>query len=240
MLRSVRAPALSILSAALLACGDSGGNTIFYFESYDPRSLDPAFSTDVPTGEMITLLYDGLTGFSPDGSLRPGLADRWTVTDSGRRHVFHLRSGARFHDGTLVTAAHVRASFLRVLDPKARGGRAWPLLPIAGARAFAAGQATAVSGIEVLGDSAIAFTLERPLAVFPKFLAMPVTAIVPYARIRPIDDRAAINGSFLWGPARGASSPGNTTISSRSRATRTTGTAPRRPTRSSCASYPKS
>src|SRR5262245_18705237 len=112
MLRSTSAPVLTLLSAALLACADSGGRTIYYYESYDPRSLDPAFSTDVPTGEMITMLYDGLTGFRPDGSLRPGLADRWSVADGGRRHVFHLRSGARFHDGTVVTAAHVRASLL--------------------------------------------------------------------------------------------------------------------------------
>ncbi len=196
MLRSIRASALSFLSVALLACGDSGSNTVFYYESYDPRSLDPAFSTDVPTGEMITLLYDCLTGFGPDGSLRPGLADRWTVTEGGRRHVFHLRSGARFHDGTLVTAAHVRASFLRVLDPKARGGRAWPLLPIAGAAAFAAGKSTEVRGIEVLGDSAVAFTLERPLAVFPKFLAMPVTAIVPHPA--PADLAAQPIGTGAW------------------------------------------
>ena len=196
MLRSTRAPVHCLLAAALLACGESGSRTLFYYESYDPRSLDPAFSTDVPTGEMITMLYDGLTGFRPDGSLRPGLADRWTVADGGRRHVFHLRNGARFHDGTLVTAAHVRASLLRVLHPQARGGRAWPLLPIAGARAFAAGQATTVPGIEVQGDTAIAFTLERPLAVFPKFLAMPVTAIVPHPA--PADLAAQPVGTGAW------------------------------------------
>ncbi len=34
-------------------------------------------------------------------------------------------------------------------------------------------------GIEQIGDSAIAFTLTQPFAVFPKFLAMPVAAVVP-------------------------------------------------------------
>jgi peptide/nickel transport system substrate-binding protein/oligopeptide transport system substrate-binding protein len=197
MLRSIRAPALALVSVVVWTCGtDGGGKTLYYYESYDPRSLDPAYSTDVPTGEMVTLLYDCLTGFTPDGGLRPGLADRWTVADGGRRHVFHLRSGVRFHDGSPVTAAHVRASFLRVLDPKARGGRAWPLLPIAGAAAFAAGRATDVSGIAVLGDTAIAFTLERPLAVFPKFLAMPVTAIVPLPA--PSDLAAHPVGTGAW------------------------------------------
>src|SRR2546430_3211460 len=44
------------------ACG-RGGNagsarppghaSLVYYETYDPRSLDPALSTDVPTGEMV-------------------------------------------------------------------------------------------------------------------------------------------------------------------------------------------
>lgn len=179
MVRSVR-PALLAVLLVVHACGnDGGGSTITYYESYDPRSLDPAFSTDVPTGEMAALVYDCLTQFDPDGNLLPGLADRWTADANGARYVFHLRPNATFHDGTRVTAAHVRTSMLRVLDPRARGGRAWPLLPIAGAADFAAGNARDVRGIRVLGDTAIVFELERPFAVFPKFLAMPVAAIVP-------------------------------------------------------------
>ncbi len=152
----------------LLACGGEAGTGLVYYETYDPRSLDPALSTDVPTGEMVTLVFDGLTEFDPDGRLLPGLADRWRAERNGQRYVFHLRPGVKFHDGRPLIAADVKRSFLRVLDPKTRGGRVWPLQPIAGA-----------AGIEVLGDTAVAFTLTEPLAVFPKFLAMPVAAVVP-------------------------------------------------------------
>lgn len=56
MLRSIGAPAFALLSVVVLACGNDGsGKTLYYYESYDPRSLDPAYSTDVPTGEMVTL-----------------------------------------------------------------------------------------------------------------------------------------------------------------------------------------
>src|SRR5437762_10259720 len=173
----------------LAAChSESGGRAegrgLVYYETYDPRSLDPALSTDVPTGEMVALAYDGLTQFDPDGKLLPALADRWTVSrgaggGTGLRYVFHLRAGVRFHDGTRVTPATVRQSFLRVLAPSTRGGRAWPLYPIAGAAAYAAGRASDVPGIQLLGDSGIAFDLAEPLAIFPKFLAMPVAAVVP-------------------------------------------------------------
>jgi ABC-type transport system substrate-binding protein len=158
---------------------DDRGKPLIYYETYDPRSLDPALSTDVPTGEMVTLVFDGLTQFDPDGRLQPGLSDRWTADSRGQRYVFHLRPGVTFHDGRPLRASDVRHSFLRVLDPKTRGGRVWPLLPIAGAEEYASGRATAVSGIELLGDTAVAFRLTEPLAIFPKFLAMPVAAITP-------------------------------------------------------------
>lgn len=169
---------------------------LVYYESYDPRSLDPALSTDVPTGEMVTLLYDGLTRFGPDGALEPALADRWSVDAAGLRYVFHLRPGVKFHDGSPLDPAAVRRSFLRVLDPKSTGGRAWPLLPIDGASAFAAGTANQVHGIEVLGDTAVALTLTQPLAVFPKFLAMPVASIA--GPDSGVDLAARPNGTGAW------------------------------------------
>lgn len=194
---SSRLFSLAVSSLLAVACAhpDSTTAPLAYYESYDPRSLDPALSTDVPTGEMVTYLYDGLTRFSPDGALQPGLADRWSVDANGLRYVFHLRPGAKFHDGSLLTATAVRASFLRVLDPKSTGGRAWPLLPLDGAREYAAGQATDVRGIAVLGDSCVALTLAEPLAVFPKFLAMPVASIGP---ANPGDLGATPNGTGPW------------------------------------------
>jgi peptide/nickel transport system substrate-binding protein len=186
--------------AATTACGGrharTAAATLTYYESYDPRSLDPALSTDVPTGEMATLVFDGLTQFDADGRLHPGLADRWTVGRDGRRYVFHLREGVRFHDGTPLTAAAVRASLLRVLAPATRGGRPWPLYPIAGAEEYAAGRRRDVPGIEVVGDTAVAFTLTEPLAIFPKFLAMPVASVLPDPI--PADPGARPVGTGPW------------------------------------------
>src|SRR5437899_12234029 len=121
-MRALLGLALVGLTAAT-ACGGqragAGGRGLTYYESYDPRSLDPALSTDVPTGEMVALAYDGLTQFDPDGKLLPALADRWTVSrggtggaggaaGTGLRYVFHLRAGVRFHDGTPLTPTAVR------------------------------------------------------------------------------------------------------------------------------------
>ncbi|HET9512577.1 MAG TPA: hypothetical protein VFO95_01515 [Gemmatimonadales bacterium] len=56
---------------------------LHYALSQDPRSLDPALSTDVPTGEMVTLVFDNLVQVQPDGTIGPGLARRWIVDSTG-------------------------------------------------------------------------------------------------------------------------------------------------------------
>src|SRR5687767_13558481 len=148
-------------------------------DTEDPRSLDPALSTDVPTGRAVSYLFDGLTRFTPDARVEPGLAERWEVSPDGRVYTFHLRQGVVFHDGTPLVARHVVRSWERALDPSTRGGRGWPLHPIGGAREFANGTASSVAGLAAPDDSTVVVTLVEPLAVFPKMLAMPVTAVVP-------------------------------------------------------------
>jgi ABC-type transport system substrate-binding protein len=181
----------------LPACADQGGGaTLNYYFTYDPRSLDPALSTDVPTGEVVSLLFDNLTQFDPDAQLKPGLARVWEVDSAGRTYTFHLRPNATFHDGRPIKATDVRASMLRALAPGSTGGRSWPLFPIRGARAYAAGQAKEVDGIAIPNDSTVVLTLEEPLNIFPKLLGMPVAAIVPTPTPADFDQRPV--GSGPW------------------------------------------
>ena len=145
----------------------------------DPRSLDPALSTDVPTGRAVSYVFDGLVRFTPDAQVVPGLARSWDITDGGTTYTFHLRTGVKFHDGTPFVARHVVRSFLRVLDPKSTGGIGWPLYPILGARDFTEGRATTVAGLAAPDDSTVVIRLAEPFAVFTKLLAMPAAHIVP-------------------------------------------------------------
>jgi peptide/nickel transport system substrate-binding protein/oligopeptide transport system substrate-binding protein len=173
-----------LLFAALAACrgGDASPDRRTLVDSRDrddPRSLDPALSTDVPTGRAVAYLFDGLVRFTPEARVEPALAERWEVSGDGLTYTFHLRSGVTFHDGTPLVAQRVVASLTRALDPKTRAGRTWALTPIAGAEAFADGKATSVSGLSAPDDRTVVIRLTEPLAAFPKLLAMPVAAIVP-------------------------------------------------------------
>jgi len=175
--------AFPLALAAVGGCKQDDGNVnrhalIDSRDWYDPRSLDPALATDVPSGRAVAYLFDGLTRFTPSASLEPGLAASWEVSPDGRIYTFHLRTGVQFHDGTPFLARHVGQSFRRVLDPASRGGTLWPLFPIRGARAFADGKGTEL-GIDAPDDSTVVITLEEPLPIFLKLLAMPVASIVP-------------------------------------------------------------
>ena len=168
----------------MAACGGGDGaperrTIIDSRDNYDPRSLDPALSTDVPTGRAVAYIFDGLTRFTPDARVEPALAERWDVSSDGTRFTFHLRRGVTFTDGSPFTAQTVIASWQRALDPATKGGRAEPLQPIRGAAEFAAGSARTVAGLSAPNDSTLVVQLREPLGIFPKLLAMPVAAITP-------------------------------------------------------------
>jgi len=168
----------------VMACGGGGGGTdrrtlVDSRDNYDPRSLDPALSTDVPTGRAVGYLFDGLTRFTPEARVVPALATSWETSADGLTYTFHLRRGVSFTDGTPFAARQVLSSWQRVLDPKVRGGRGWPLYPIRGAKEYADGKATAIQGLSAPNDSTVVAVLKEPFAIFPKLLAMPVASIAP-------------------------------------------------------------
>jgi peptide/nickel transport system substrate-binding protein/oligopeptide transport system substrate-binding protein len=186
-----------LLLATVAGCGEGGRSdtALHYYLTADPVTLDPALSTDVQSGEVVATIFDNLVQFDVDGRLVPGLASRWEADSTGLRYTFHLRGGVTFSDGRPLTARDVEASIKRALAPGSRG-RQWPLEPIAGARAYADGKAQTIAGLAVPDDSTVIFTLDHPLNIFPKFLAMPVAAVVPAPT--PADFSQHPMGSGPW------------------------------------------
>lgn len=172
-----------LFGVALVACfGDATTDRHTLIDSrdnYDPRSLDPALSTDVPTGRAVGYVFDGLTRFTPSAQVEPALAERWDVTPDGKTYTFHLRRNVTFHDGTTFGARDVLNSWERALDPTSKSSASEFLYPIKGAREFHMQKSETISGVAVTDDSTIVVTLETPLAAFVKLLAMPVASIVP-------------------------------------------------------------
>lgn len=146
--------------------------------SADPVSLDPAKAVDVVGGSAVSLLYEGLVDFAPDGSLVPGVAARWRAEEGGRVWRFSLDPSAQDSEGRPIGATEVTASLRRLLAPSTASPRGWVLERVRGARDFAAGSADSLAGLRVQ-DGDVVFELERPSPSFPEMLAMPNAAILP-------------------------------------------------------------
>ncbi len=60
-----------------------------------------------------TAMHETLIRMEADGRLGPGLASAWSVEDGGRTHLFELRPGAEFHDGSPADADALRLHMRR-------------------------------------------------------------------------------------------------------------------------------
>jgi peptide/nickel transport system substrate-binding protein len=146
--------------------------------SSDPASLDPAAAVDVVAGAAVALLYEGLVTIDHEGRVAPSLARSWDIDDSGTTYTFHLDPEAKASDGSKVGASQVEASWLRLLDPKNPSPRAWVLEAIQGAGEYVRGEASSVSGLNVVSEDTLSVRLSRPRASFLGLLAMPNAAVL--------------------------------------------------------------
>ncbi|MBT7415348.1 MAG: ABC transporter substrate-binding protein [Rhodobacteraceae bacterium] len=80
----------------------------------EPPHLDP---TSAAAGAIDSVLYsnvfEGLTRFASDGSIIPGLAKSWEISEDGTSYTFHLNAGVTFHDGSSMDAQDVKFSLDR-------------------------------------------------------------------------------------------------------------------------------
>jgi ABC-type transport system substrate-binding protein len=79
----------------------------------DPDTLDPAGQTNTTVSNVVDFMVEPLIRLQSDGSLAPGLAERWEQSPDGRTYTFAIRRGVGFHDGTELTADAVRQSLER-------------------------------------------------------------------------------------------------------------------------------
>src|SRR5439155_35180 len=80
-----------------------GGPLRMVFVS-DPPTLDPAHASDLTSSAVIRQVFDALLELDDKLVPAPALAERWTVSADHRTYTFHLRRGAKFHNGREVRA----------------------------------------------------------------------------------------------------------------------------------------
>lgn len=84
----------------------------------EPSYLNPILARDVPSSEVIGMVFNGLLKVNSKLELVPDLAQRYTVSADGRVYTFFLRKDVKFHDGHPFSASDVIFTFSKILDPR--------------------------------------------------------------------------------------------------------------------------
>ncbi|MGH8057892.1 MAG: ABC transporter substrate-binding protein [Candidatus Entotheonellia bacterium] len=129
----------------------------------DPPSLDMHQESTFMVVHPMAPMYNTLIQFDPHGypNIVGDLAKAWTVSEDYLTYTFTLHEGVKFHDGSELTSADVKASWDRIV---------WPPEGVISPRR---GFYKAVKSLEAPDRSTIVFHLHYPSASFLSMLAAP-------------------------------------------------------------------
>jgi peptide/nickel transport system substrate-binding protein len=109
------------LAASLLAApasAQSKKDTAVIAMTLEPTGLDPTAGAASAIGEVVHYnIFETLTKIEPDGSIKPLLAQSWSVTPDNKTWAFKLKLGVKFQNGEPCNAASVKFSFERAVAP---------------------------------------------------------------------------------------------------------------------------
>jgi ABC-type transport system substrate-binding protein len=146
-------------------------------------TLDPHFAITTQDVIFTRNIHNSLVKFKPNSiEFEPDLATSWTVSRDGLEYTFKLRRDVEWQKGYgKFTAADVKASFERLLDPNTKS-------PFAGSMRM-------LKEAQVVDDYTVRLVLKEPYAGF-LYLLTPYRA-GPIVNARAAQEKGA---GFAWDP----------------------------------------
>ena len=152
----------------------------------DADRYDPVRSTATAAAEVVYMLADTLVTVDFDmKTIKPGLAESWTVSPDGKTYSFKLRKGVKFCDGRPMTPDDVVYSLKRWIDPAIKS-------PVA----FRAGP---VKDIRAEGDTVI-YELKEPYSDLLFQLALSFASVVDKDTVEKLGQNFGVQGFNGTGP----------------------------------------
>lgn len=123
------------------------------------------------------LIYDGLLKFSPTLEIKEALAESWSTSSDGKTLIFKLRSDAKFHDESQISASDVVYSLARAVSPESTVRKYYDC--IEGTDEKNGTKDYSKIGIKALDARTIEIRLKRPFPAFISVLAGATAKILP-------------------------------------------------------------
>ncbi|UFN50019.1 ABC transporter substrate-binding protein [Roseomonas sp. OT10] len=177
----------TLLPAAGALAQPAPRNTLVVVREIDSDHYDPPRTTSRAAGELVYMLADTLVSLDWDGkTVRPGLAESWTVSEDGKLYTFKLKRGVSFCDGKPFTAKDVVYSINRWLDPATRSPVRWRAGPVKEVRA--------------VDDFTVEYELTQPYGELLYQLTLFMASIVDQATVERLGANFGVQGFNGTGP----------------------------------------
>ncbi|MDO8671845.1 MAG: ABC transporter substrate-binding protein, partial [Dehalococcoidia bacterium] len=138
--------------------------------------------TNVATGRLTdqtavyagfgSAVFDTFFRLDSEGQIIPGSIERWEVAPDGKTQTLYVRKGVKFQNGDDLTAADVKFSIERIIDPKT-------VHTSPSQRQFWTAQ---IASLELKDDYTLVIHLKQPQFELPTSLdgpSMAATAVLP-------------------------------------------------------------
>lgn len=124
--------AVGVVAATLT--GFSGANakdSLTLGVALEPPHLDPTAGAAAAIDEVVYAnVFEGLTRIDQNGTVNPGLAKSWTISEDRLTYTFTLQSGVTFHDGAAFDSSDVVFSLERALAEDSKNAQKGLFEPI--------------------------------------------------------------------------------------------------------------
>src|SRR5205807_1847935 len=160
---------LAVLAAAQSPDTPRRGGILLAAIGADAPSLDPHQEQTFATIQPVAPLYSTLLQIDPYSypNVVGDVASEWKISPDGLTYTFKIRQDIRFHDGSPLTAADVKASYDKILNPPE------------GVRSIRKHHYSAVASVEAPDPATVVFKLKFPSASLLANLASPSNVIFP-------------------------------------------------------------
>jgi peptide/nickel transport system substrate-binding protein len=170
--------ALAVLSGTVLAAmvpaaqaaeTPRRGGVLLAAIGADAPSLDPHQESTFACIQMVAPLYSTLLQIDPYSypKVIGDVATEWKISQDGLTYTFRIRQDIKFHDGSPLTAADVKATYDKIVNPPE------------GTRSVRKIHYSAINGVEAPDAATVVFKLKFPSASLLDNLASPWNVIYP-------------------------------------------------------------